>query len=166
MPLGIAAVLLAAGTSRADRPASEREAQQLRLAQEDPSRGGCRFNAGAKADQTVGKTGFRNEPIPLGDDIPIQYIWVVMQENRSFDNYFGRFPAYLKDVLKRTPEKDARLRPFVGTGSAEGVDVPGTPYDLLSADKRAAEDKSVTPKANTRLDAPYNPSRAGEPPAK
>lgn len=46
-------------------------------------RAGCAFGKGAMPWETVG------EEHPIGDDIPIDHIIVVIQENRSFDHYFG-----------------------------------------------------------------------------
>jgi phospholipase C len=43
----------------------------------------CQYGRGAFPWQTVG------EEFPIGDDIPIDHIIVLMQENRSFDHYFG-----------------------------------------------------------------------------
>ncbi|MEM9190283.1 MAG: alkaline phosphatase family protein, partial [Myxococcota bacterium] len=50
-------------------------------------RAGCRFGRGAMPWETVG------EEFPLGDDIPIDTFVFVMQENRSFDHYFGMMPG-------------------------------------------------------------------------
>ncbi len=52
-----------------------------------PERKACRFSAGAWPAETIGTD------YPLGDDIPIKHVIVVMQENRSFDNYLGRLVA-------------------------------------------------------------------------
>jgi phospholipase C len=52
------------------------------------SRASCTFKRGALPDETLG-TG-----IPTGKDIPIETIVVLMQENRSFDHYFGHFGKY------------------------------------------------------------------------
>ena len=49
-----------------------------------PMRQACAFGPGATANDTIGTD------YPVGDDIPIKHIIVIMQENRSFDNYFGR----------------------------------------------------------------------------
>jgi phospholipase C len=49
-----------------------------------PQRAGCKFAKGAWAAETIGKE------YPLGKDIPIDHIIVIMQENRSFDNYLAR----------------------------------------------------------------------------
>ena len=46
-------------------------------------RTGCAFDRGAMPWETIG------EEFPLGEDIPIRHFILVMQENRSFDHYFG-----------------------------------------------------------------------------
>ena len=48
----------------------------------------CKFARGALADETLGAS------VPVAKDIPIDTIVVIMQENRSFDHYFGRFAKY------------------------------------------------------------------------
>lgn len=50
-------------------------------------RSSCGFKAGAWPAETLGKE------IPIGKDIPINHVIVIMQENRSFDNYLGRLVA-------------------------------------------------------------------------
>ena len=52
-----------------------------------PLRQSCTFEAGAWPAQTIG-----NE-YPIGADIPINHVIVIMQENRSFDHYLGRLVA-------------------------------------------------------------------------
>jgi phospholipase C len=47
----------------------------------------CAFQAGALPAETL------PESAPRGEQIPIEHIIVLMQENRSFDSYFGRLPA-------------------------------------------------------------------------
>ena len=47
----------------------------------------CTFGAGAWPAQTLG-----NE-YPIGADIPINHVIVIVQENRSFDHYLGRLVA-------------------------------------------------------------------------
>jgi phospholipase C len=51
-------------------------------------RAACKFARGALADESLGSE------IPVGKDIPIETIVVIMQENRSFDHYFGHFGKY------------------------------------------------------------------------
>jgi phospholipase C len=52
-----------------------------------PMRDACEFAPGARAADTIG-----NE-YRIGGDIPIKHVIVIIQENRSFDNYFGRLVA-------------------------------------------------------------------------
>ena len=47
----------------------------------------CAFHAGAFAEETLPQNA------PRGADIPVNHIVVLMQENRSFDSYFGQLPA-------------------------------------------------------------------------
>ncbi len=47
----------------------------------------CAFQAGAWPAETLGTE------VPVGDAIPVQHVLVIMQENRSFDNYLGRLVA-------------------------------------------------------------------------
>jgi phospholipase C len=56
-------------------------------AQLAPQRQACAFDAGAWPAQTLGTD------YPVGSDIPINHVIVVMQENRSFDHYLGRLVA-------------------------------------------------------------------------
>lgn len=52
-----------------------------------PLRQSCAFEAGAWPAQTIGTD------YPLGSDIPIDHVIVIVQENRSFDHYLGRLVA-------------------------------------------------------------------------
>ena len=47
----------------------------------------CAFARGAFPHQTIG------EEFPIGEDLPIRHFIVLMQENRSFDHYFGTMPG-------------------------------------------------------------------------
>ena len=51
------------------------------------ARAACAYGRGAMPWQTVG------EEHPIGDDIPIDHFIILMQENRSFDHYFGMMPG-------------------------------------------------------------------------
>jgi phospholipase C len=51
-----------------------------------PRRASCAFDAGAWPAETLGTE------IPLGSDIPIDHILVLLMENRSFDSYFSHLP--------------------------------------------------------------------------
>jgi len=53
------------------------------------SRTACKFAKGAMPAETMGRE------VPVDQDIPIDTIVVVMQENRSFDHYFGHLGRYL-----------------------------------------------------------------------
>jgi phospholipase C len=50
-------------------------------------RNACEFGPGDLPSETLGPE------FPKGGDIPIEHVILVMQENRSFDHYFGRLPA-------------------------------------------------------------------------
>lgn len=56
-------------------------------AEAEAGRESCAFDRGAMPWETIG------EPWPIGDDIPIDHVILVMQENRSFDHYFGAMPG-------------------------------------------------------------------------
>lgn len=56
-------------------------------AQASAMRDSCGFDQGAMPWETVG------EEYPIGGDIPIDHIVLLMQENRSFDHYFGTMPG-------------------------------------------------------------------------
>ncbi len=59
----------------------------------------CKFGKGALPEETLGSS------IPTGKDIPIETIVVFMQENRSFDHYFGRLGKYLgRTDIESAPE--------------------------------------------------------------
>jgi phospholipase C len=59
----------------------------------------CKFGKGAMPEETLGSS------IPTGKDIPIETIVVFMQENRSFDHYFGRLGKYLgRTDIEGAPE--------------------------------------------------------------
>ena len=95
----IAALLAACGddSSAGDSLLSAREA--------------CSFDAGALPADTLGKN------IPRGDAIPIDHFVLLMQENRSFDHYFGRLPAAGHSDVDGLPD-DA------GNPDADGNSVP------------------------------------------
>jgi phospholipase C len=52
-----------------------------------PKRAACAFGPGAWPAETIGVD------YPVGADIPIDHVIVIMQENRSFDHYLGRLVA-------------------------------------------------------------------------
>ncbi len=53
-----------------------------------PRREACEFHAGARVRETIGITAAERRAIP------IEHVIVFMQENRSFDHYFGRLTQY------------------------------------------------------------------------
>jgi phospholipase C len=61
------------------------------------ARSKCTFARGAMAAETIGAA------LPVGGDIPIDTIIVLMQENRSFDSYYG----HLNEVTGRTDVESA-----------------------------------------------------------
>ena len=68
----------------------------------------CEFDAGASVEETLGITPEQRAAIP------IDHIIILVQENRSFDHYFGRMPQYGRtdvdgippDYTNRTPSGD------------------------------------------------------------
>ena len=67
-----------------------------------PKRTSCGFKAGAWPAETIGTE------YPVGKDIPINHVIVIMQENRSFDTYLGRLVAqgYYKEGEVDVPPAD------------------------------------------------------------
>jgi phospholipase C len=65
-------------------PPIDRTQTEAQLA---PQRQACAFTAGAWPAQTIGTD------YPVGADIPINHVIVIVQENRSFDHYLGRLVA-------------------------------------------------------------------------
>jgi phospholipase C len=65
-------------------PPIQRTKSETELA---PERAACAFQAGAWPAETIGIE------YPVGSDIPIDHVIVIMQENRSFDQYLGRLAA-------------------------------------------------------------------------
>lgn len=53
-----------------------------------PQRQRCEFRAGAWAAETLGSD------VPLGDQMPIDHVLILMQENRSFDHYYSKLPEH------------------------------------------------------------------------
>jgi phospholipase C len=79
LALAAAAAALSIGCAPATAPITEEAAQPLRES--------CAFRAGATAEVTLGSEMIH------GEAIPINHVLVIMQENRSFDNYLGRLVA-------------------------------------------------------------------------
>jgi phospholipase C len=87
------------------RPANEGAASRARA--------GCSFKRGAMPAETLGAE------IPVDQSIPIQNIVVLMQENRSFDSYFGHLNKWAhRNDIESAPE---------GTTNPEQVNTPGSP---------------------------------------
>ncbi len=120
-----------------------------------PQRHACGFDAGAWPGQTLG-TEF-----PLGDDIPIKHVIVVMQENRSFDHYLGRLVAqgYYKagdfsDGTGTTPDAG----PDTGTTPDAGPDTGAAP----DAGPDTGADAGATTEAGAATDAGSDSGAAGD----
>ncbi len=80
-------------------------------------RAACSFDKGATAEQTLGLTSAQIAAIP------IQHIVIVMEENRSFDHYFGQ--------LSKSGQPDAEPVPASYTNPDQGgADV--APFHLTS----------------------------------
>src|SRR5689334_4702307 len=84
--------LLGACASEADDAGSDESHLEARPFKNEAAaaqaRGQCRFGRGALPSQTLGAE------VPVGTDMPIQTIVVLMQENRSFDSYFGHLNKF------------------------------------------------------------------------
>ncbi len=77
----------------------DRAVTRVPEAQAAASRAACRFERGTLADESLGSE------IPVGADIPIDTIVILMQENRSFDSYFGHFGKYAgRTDVESSPE--------------------------------------------------------------
>jgi phospholipase C len=61
-------------------PPADAEAEQKRAA--------CEYQAGALPAETQGASH------PMGSDIPVDHVVIVMMENRSFDHYFQKLPEH------------------------------------------------------------------------
>jgi phospholipase C len=84
-------------------PPSDAEASAARTA--------CSYGRGALPAETQGAS------YPMGSDIPIDHVFVVMMENRSFDHYFQKLPEYGQ------PEADVAPAGFSNRDS-DGNEVP------------------------------------------
>lgn len=77
----------------------DRQVTRTNEATASADRQACKFARGALADESLGSE------IPVGKDIPIETIVVIMQENRSFDHYFGHFGKYAgRNDVESAPE--------------------------------------------------------------
>jgi phospholipase C len=94
-----------------------------------PKRQACGFSAGAWPAETLGTE------MPVGKDIPINHVIVIIQENRSFDHYLGRLVAqgYYKPGDFTSPDAgvdpwaDAGLGAAPGSGFAHDDQLDGPP---------------------------------------
>jgi len=86
------------------------------------ARRACEFGAGALPEETLGTE------VPRGAEIPIDHIVVLMQENRSFDNYFGRLPAFGQRAADGLPAR------------ASNPDADGTPASSFHEDRYCTVD--------------------------
>ncbi len=88
-------------------------------AQLAPQRAACAFTAGAWPAQTIGTD------YPVGSDIPINHVIVIIQENRSFDHYFGRLvPQGYYQAGDFTADGGADGGPGSGFAHSDQLDVP------------------------------------------
>ncbi|HEY1693264.1 MAG TPA: alkaline phosphatase family protein [Polyangiaceae bacterium] len=92
-------------------------------AQLAPQRAACAFDAGAWPAETVGTD------YPVGSDIPIDHVIVIVQENRSFDHYLGRLVAqgYYDAGDFSSPGAD-------GFSHSDQVDVPPAGWSNTDSD--------------------------------
>ena len=73
----------------------------------------CAFDAGSLPAETLGRE------IPVDVDIPLKNIVVLMQENRSFDSYFGRLGKFMgRSDIESPPD---------GASNPENVSDPRSP---------------------------------------
>jgi phospholipase C len=107
LPLAVAALVMAChGSSKAPpdtRAPTPKDWDRAITRPDDGAaeakRGSCGFARGAMPAETLGKS------VPVGSDIPIDTVVVLMQENRSFDHYFahlGRFAQ--RDDIDGAPD--------------------------------------------------------------
>jgi phospholipase C len=93
------------------RPASDTVAEADRAA--------CNFARGALPAATLGPS------TPLGKDIPIDHIVVVMMENHSFDNYLGHMnAAYHRTDIESAPDTATNPDTAIDGGVAPYMHAP------------------------------------------
>ncbi len=103
-----------------DLPRTETEAEL------SAKRKACGFQAGAWPAETIGKE------YPIGKDIPINHVIVIMQENRSFDHYLGRLVA--QGYYKAGDfSKDANGNLGSGFSNHDQLDVPPAGWSNLDS---------------------------------
>jgi phospholipase C len=79
-------------------------------------RASCKFTRGAMPAETLGKE------IPVDKDIPIETIVLLMQENRSFDHYYGHLGKYANRTdIESAPENATNPQK---TGPSPGATIP------------------------------------------
>jgi phospholipase C len=89
------------------RPVAAQTEQVLAAARQAPR---CQFRTGALPSQTLGADvlGVRNKKTgawlkPWDPELPIKKIVIVMQENRSFDHYYGRLADFIRSSFPNHP---------------------------------------------------------------
>ena len=98
----------------------------------------CVYRAGARARDTVDPTD------PVGDKIPLDHFVVVMQENRSFDQYFQALPKAGQPDVDVAPESYVNSDP---SGEGEIVHpyllhdpcVPDVPHNWIAVHHQLAD---------------------------
>ncbi len=65
----------------------------------------CKYDKGALTTETVGPQ------VPHGDTLPFEHIVVLMMENRSFDHYFSKLPAYGVTDVDVATDQDFNVDP-------------------------------------------------------
>jgi len=68
----------------------------------------CQFRSGALPVETIGAE------VPHGSQIPIDHVVVLMQENRSFDHYFGQLHAFGQEGAEAEPADVSNPNPLGG----------------------------------------------------
>jgi hypothetical protein len=121
----------------------------------------CKLNPGSLVEDKIIIT--KTEEVS-SKNMPIDYVFVLMLENRSFDSYFGQFPTYLKEVLKKNGQSDERVMPFISPLLSQGVDVPGIPENRLKEPYKSLAKTDLSLYDNPKRNAPYNPEHAGTAP--
>ncbi len=89
-------------------PEAAYDGPRITEAEAEDGRSGCAFERGAMPWETVG------EEFPIGDEIPIDHIILLLKENRSFDHYFGAMPG-----IEGHP---------MGASNPDAMGMPVTPY--------------------------------------
>jgi len=116
----------------------EQKSQSVEALQQ-MERARCSFAAGALPSDTLGIE------IPKGDEIKINHFVILMQENRSFDHYFGALPASGHEDVDGFPDgagnPDARgnmIKPY----HAKRYCVPDLPHDWNASHRQFNEGRN------------------------